>query len=58
MMWEEFGTFAKSQISETNCLSNGSTPQIREVIDRVSYARFETIQGKIHELLTATDTAY
>jgi serine/threonine protein kinase len=58
MMWEEFGTFAKSQIIETSCLSNGSTPQIREVIDRVSYARFETIQGKIHELLTATDTAY
>jgi hypothetical protein len=58
MMWEEFGTFAKSQIIETSCISNGSTTQIREVIDRVSYARFETIHGKIHELLTATDTTY
>jgi serine/threonine protein kinase len=52
--WEEFGTYAKSQVDR---VSNESTTQIREVIDSVSYARFETIQGKIQELLTAAHTA-
>jgi hypothetical protein len=52
--WEEFGTYAKSQVDS---VSNESTAQIREDIDNVSYAQFETIQGKIEELLKAADTA-
>jgi hypothetical protein len=51
-MWEELGIFV-----EIGSMSNGFTMQIRKVIDSVSYALFETIGGKIQDLLTAAGSA-
>jgi hypothetical protein len=51
-MWEELGIFV-----EIGSMSNGFTMQIRKVIDSVSYALFETMGGKIQDLLTAAGSA-